>query len=205
MMTMLDLLDYRRTVAEMYRTVRAHPPGRADLCAEFRRRKDHLLRRHPQTPLDEAQRSCFSGLRYAPYDPAFCVIAPVSAVVESSSLRMDLGEDGVCTLRAVGRVAFSLPTGAGELTLYWIEGYGGGLFLPFRDATSGVTTYGGGRYLFDTIKGADLGGDDDGLVLDFNYAYNPSCAYNPRWVCPLAPPENTLPFPVPVGELARAV
>ncbi len=82
---------------------------------------------------------------------------------------------------------------ARELTLFWIAGYGGGVFLPFTDATSGRKSYGGGRYLLDTIKGADLGTDADGrTVLDFNYAYNPSCSYSDRYVCPLAPPENRL-------------
>jgi uncharacterized protein len=83
-----------------------------------------------------------------------------------------------------------------------MEGYSGGLFLPFRDATSGNETYGAGRYLLDTAKGADLGGDAASweLLLDFNLAYNPSCAYEPHWNCPLAPPENTLRQAVRVGE-----
>ena len=84
--------------------------------------------------------------------------------------------------------------------MYWLEGYGGGVFLPFRDATSGRETYGGGRYLLDTVKGADLGAAADGLVLDFNFAYNPSCAYGPQWVCPLAPRANTLDVAVRAGE-----
>jgi len=75
------------------------------------------------------------------------------------------------------------------------------LFLPFRNATSGQKTYGGGRYLYDTIKGADLGIEAEEIGLDFNYDYNPSCAYNnTQWVCPLAPPENRLPFAVEAGE-----
>ena len=84
--------------------------------------------------------------------------------------------------------------------MYWLEGYGGGIWLPFADATSGADTYGGGRYLYDTIKGADLGAGERELVLDFNYAYNPSCAYDERWSCPLPPAENRLPFAVPAGE-----
>jgi uncharacterized protein (DUF1684 family) len=88
-----------------------------------------------------------------------------------------------------------------SLAVYWLEGYGGGLFLPFRDALAGRETYGGGRYLLDTVKGADLGTGDDGrLVLDFNYAYNPSCAYDPRWSCPLAPSENRMRIAVEAGE-----
>ena len=101
--------------------------------------------------------------------------------------------------------------------MYWIDVYGGGLFLPFRDATCPDESYGGGRYLFDTVKGNDFlrldvsdaaaaAGDQvsgylGGLViLDFNYAYNPSCAYDERWVCPLAPNENRLPVPIRAGE-----
>jgi uncharacterized protein (DUF1684 family) len=103
------------------------------------------------------------------------------------------------------RIGSVRPVLGGEprsLAVYWLEGYGGGLFLPFRDARAGRETYGGGRYLLDTVKGADLGTSADGarLVLDFNYAYNPSCAYDPRWSCPLAPPENRLDVPVDAGE-----
>ncbi|HVM10097.1 MAG TPA: DUF1684 domain-containing protein [Acidimicrobiales bacterium] len=82
-----------------------------------------------------------------------------------------------------------------------LEGYGGGLFLPFRDATAGDTTYGGGRYLLDTVKGADLGSTGSGdLVLDFNFAYHPSCAHDPRWSCPLAPPGSRLDVRMEAGE-----
>ena len=87
-----------------------------------------------------------------------------------------------------------------SLALYWLDGYGGGVFLPFADATRGDATYGGGRYLLDTVKGADLGEADGRLVLDFNFAYNPSCSYDPRWVCPLSPPENRLDVAVRAGE-----
>ena len=102
----------------------------------------------------------------------------------------------------VGHVHFSVAKNAAELAVYWLEGYGGGLWLPFADATNGAATYGGGRYLYDTIKGADLGVADHDIVLDFNYAYNPSCAYDERWSCPLSPPENRLPFAVSAGERA---
>ncbi|MGH6914787.1 MAG: DUF1684 domain-containing protein, partial [Geminicoccales bacterium] len=88
-----------------------------------------------------------------------------------------------------------------ELCVYWIGGYGGGVFLPFRDATSGRQTYGGGRYLLDSIKSADLGETSDGrVILDFNFAYHPSCAYSDRWICPLSPVENTLPVAIRAGE-----
>ena len=102
--------------------------------------------------------------------------------------------------RRFGVVRFELAGSPRELALFWLEGYGGGAFLPFADATSGEETYGGGRYLLDTVKGADLGEADGRLVLDFNFAYNPSCSYDPRWVCPLSPPENRLPVEVRAGE-----
>ena len=98
------------------------------------------------------------------------------------------------------RARFELAGSACELELYWLEAYGGGLFVPFADATSGEETYGAGRYLLDTVKGADLGTDGDRLVLDFNLAYNPSCSYDPRWACPLSPPANRLTIPVRAGE-----
>jgi uncharacterized protein len=93
-----------------------------------------------------------------------------------------------------------------ELTLYWIGGYGGVVFLPFKDATSGHETYGGGRNLLDTVKSADLGTTADGrAILDFNFAYHPSCVYSDRWTCPLAPPANVLPKPVRGGERLLAI
>src|SRR5204862_506924 len=98
----------------------------------------------------------------------------------------DEGEDEKC------RAHLPLIGAARALELYWLVGYGGGVFCPFADATSSGSTYGGGRYLLDTVKGADLGGDDRQLVLDFNFAYNPSCSYDPRWVCLLTPPANRL-------------
>ena len=86
--------------------------------------------------------------------------------------------------------------------MFWLREYSGGIFVPFRDATNGTETYGGGRYLLDTAKGADLGGDADRgtIVIDFNFAYQPSCAFDPRWSCPLAPPENRLDIAIRAGE-----
>jgi uncharacterized protein (DUF1684 family) len=76
------------------------------------------------------------------------------------------------------------------------------LFVPVKDASAGADggTYGGGRYLVDTVKGADLGTRNGSLVLDFNFAYNPSCAYDPAWACPLAQRGNTVEVAIPVGE-----
>lgn len=193
----LELADFRRRNAELHL---AAPHEGAEGATALRRRRDELFATHPQSPLTDEQREGFTGLPYFPYDPAArmaCEAEPADGVlvVETG------GADGAVRLRRVARLA--LPDGA--LTLFWIEGYGGGLFLPFRDATAGTDTYGGGRYLTDTIKGTwGRGLALDGptrVVLDFNYAYNPSCAYNVAWACPLAPPENRLEAAMPAGEL----
>ncbi len=199
---MLDLLDYRRRVAEMYRLVRELGTDAPEAHAHFRHVRDELFRRHPRSPLDEQQKATFQGLQYFRYDPAFRVVARVDADVEPVRYEIDLGEDGRATLLQFGQVSFEVATGSGTLGLFWITGYGGGLFLPFRDTTNGVLSYGGGRYLYDTIKGADLGATLDELVLDFNYAYHPSCHYNARWICPLAPTQSRLDFPIPAGEMS---
>ncbi len=196
---MLDLLDYRRRVTEIYRAIRA-ADGDPVAWVTFRQQRDDLFSTHSQSALDAAQKATFKGLDYYAYDPAFRVTAHVQTDIEPVSTLIDLGDDGQFTTQRFARVDFTLPTGSGSLYIYWIKQYGGGVFLPFGDATNRNTTYGGGRYLYDTIKGADLGTTTSEIVLDFNYAYNPSCAYNPRWTCPLAPPENRLSFPVPAGE-----
>src|SRR4029077_13897615 len=100
------------------------------------------------------------------------------------------------------RARFDVGGEAQTLDLYWLDGHGGGMFLSFADATSGTESYGACRYLFDTVKGSDLGEENGKLVLDFNFSYNPSCAYDARWVCPLAPPGNRLAVPIRAGERA---
>jgi uncharacterized protein len=195
------LADWRLRVAEMYL---APPIEGEDGWEDFRRRRDVLFREHPQTPLSEAQRSAFDGLPYFPYRSDAIVRCRLLPSARAEPLELDTGgEDGVVRYRRVGRLA----TSDGELTLFWIEAYGGGLFLPFRDATAGDGSYGGGRYLTDTVKGTfgrglTLAADGSSAVLDFNYAYNPSCAYNSRWACPLAPPENRLDEAIAAGERA---
>jgi hypothetical protein len=123
-------------------------------------------------------------------------------VQEAQPERLDVttSRDGTYTFTRFGTARFELAGEACGLDVLWLEGYGGGLYLSFRDATSGSETYGACRYLLDTVKGADLGTEDGRLVLDFNFAYNPSCSYDPRWDCPLAPPGNRLGVPVRAGE-----
>jgi uncharacterized protein len=194
----LTLLDYRRRVAELYAEIRAsaEPPR---VWRRWRQVRDELFATHPQSPIPEADRNDFSEVWYYDYDPGFRVLAECSA---SEPQSYDIATSGNQPMRFTrhGVAAFELAGETLDLELYWLDAYGGGLFVPFRDATSGDTTYGAGRYLLDTVKGADLGMDGDRLVLDFNFAYNPSCSYDPRWVCPLAPPPNRLTVPVEAGE-----
>jgi hypothetical protein len=196
----LDLVDYRRRVSEMYARVRASRADPVERCAEFRRARDELFQHHPQSALTPAQRAGFRGLPYYRYDPALRLVVPVAPADDSEVLEMPLRENGVVRLQRLGKAHFVVDGQPLVLTPFWMLGYGGGVFLPFRDTSNKDETYEGGRYLLDTIKGADLGQEGGGIVIDFNYAYNPSCAYNPRWDCPLPPPENWLPVPIRAGE-----
>jgi uncharacterized protein (DUF1684 family) len=198
----LDLVDWRRRVAELFAELRRRPPDEARL-SWFRAQKDALFRGHPQSPLTPADRLTFHGLSYWAYDPSARVEARFVADEEAHSPGngASRGHQDIAFHR-IGFLDFDLQARALRLAALWIEGYAGGLFVPFTDATSGHETYGGGRYLLDTIKSADLGSNSaSGTVeLDFNYAYHPSCVYDPRWVCPLAPPQNRLPIAVRAGE-----
>jgi uncharacterized protein (DUF1684 family) len=194
----LELLDWKRRVFALYASARAEPDA-ARAAAAWRAGRDELFASHPQSPLPAADREGFSGLRYFPFDPSARVAADVLPA-ERRSFEVDASTGEPMTFVRFGVARFELGGSACELELYWLAAYGGGLFVPFADATSGDETYGAGRYLLDTVKGADLGVHDGRLVLDFNLAYNPSCSYDPRWACPLAPPANRLRMPVRAGE-----
>jgi uncharacterized protein (DUF1684 family) len=190
----LTLLDWKRRIFELYAEIRADPqPHRAwqRWCAV----REELFRSHPQSPSHDARPAYFD------YDPALRVCGAVEAV-ERTRLAIATSGDERYAFTRFGRVRFMLQGQEQTLDLYWLDGYGGGVYLSFADATSGRETYGACRYLLDSVKGADLGERDGQLVLDFNFSYNPSCAYDPRWVCPLAPPANRLLVPVRAGERA---
>jgi uncharacterized protein (DUF1684 family) len=195
-----ELLDYRRAVAALYTRARQPDRDAAETCRQFRQGRDHLFHTHRQSALSDEQKARFTGLRYYDYDPAFRFLLPVDADVEPAIFEIQLQHDGVTRIQRFGKIHFFVDGQPVSLSLFWILGYGGGLFLPFRDLTNNHETYGGGRYVLDTLKHADLGQEGDLLVVDFNYAYNPSCAYNSRWSCPLAPSENRLPVAIPAGE-----
>ena len=196
------LLDYKRSIAEIYAQMRDPNLSVAEKWMIFRNRRDVLFQTHPQSALSTEQKRLFQGLSYYPYDPKWRFVLPLDTDVEPSIIDIQLRHDGLTRLQRFGRVHFEAQGLSISLSLFWILGYGGGIFLPFRDLTNGYETYGGGRYLLDTIKNADLGYEGDHIVVDFNFAYNPSCAYNPRWFCPLAPAENRLPVAIPAGEMA---
>lgn len=258
MMTALEVADWRRNVFALYAAVRAasDPAIGHEL---WRTGRDRLFSAHSATPLLPEDRGVFVGLPVAAYDPAWRFELEILET-EPQHLDIETGTDGVVPFERLGRV--EVPD-VGSLDVWRLTSYGGGIFLPVKDAlaarsapveavpgeepaeasgeapdespdeTSGdasgdageagggrdsdsahgtkesysgllpIGTYGGGRYLLDTIKGADLGPGQrpESLVIDFNFAYNPSCAYDPAWACPLPQAGNTVAVEIPVGEL----
>ncbi|MFA6965317.1 DUF1684 domain-containing protein [Bosea sp. (in: a-proteobacteria)] len=193
------LHDWRRQVADLYAAVRAMPEHEG--WTHWRSVRDRLFREHPQSPLATSRRAQFRGIDCFAYDPALRFTVGMSPAIEREAIELEAGKDGTVTLIPFAMtIGLEAPLGK-ELTLYWIDGYGGGVFLPFGDATNGRESFAGGRYLLDTIKSADLGSHEDGrLILDFNFSYYPSCAYSEAWVCPLSPIENRLPVEIRGGE-----
>jgi uncharacterized protein (DUF1684 family) len=194
----LTLAGWRREVAAMYGEVRnASDPAIAH--TRWRERRDHLFREHPDSPLGPEDPMRVTGIPYWPYNPDLRFALPVLPASPPGSYSIPTGGDEVTRIRQAGWVELPDPIG-GRLAIWWLEQYGGGIFVPFRDGTAGNSTYGAGRYVLDTAKGADLGVDGDLLVLDFNFSYHPSCRYDEAWQCPLAPPENRLTAPIEAGE-----
>ncbi len=197
----LALWDYRRKVADTYAAVRAAGGG-IDAWERWRAFRDDLFRTHSQSPLSRARRAGFEGVPYFSYDPMWRLEVEVVPLEDEQESLAHSGA-GATTFRRFGRVDIPAAGVVSTLTLYWLEGYGGGVFLPFRDDTNGESTYGGGRYLLDTAKGADLGHRGRRLVLDFNFAFHPSCVHDDRWSCPLPPPGNRINGLVEAGERLR--
>lgn len=200
----LDLLDWKRTIFDLYAFIR-HAPDPKAAWQRWRGVRDRLFADHPQSPIQPDARDAFDGCPFYDYDPAFRTIGRIENR-EPKRRGISVSTGGTFAFTRIGVVRFELAGADHELELAWNEGYGGGIFLAFGDETTGRETYGGGRYLADTAKGADLGFDrDEGtMVLDFNYAFNPSCSYDPSWACPLAPAANRLPLAVTAGERLAA-
>lgn len=199
----LELIDYRRRVTELYRQVR-EADGAGPAWRRWRDGRDALFRTHPQSPYQARARTTFDTLPYFDHDPAWRTVGRLEVDGRAESFTIGHSSGGHTNATRVGVLVFELAGEQRMLSAYWLEQYGGGLFVPFRDTTSGATTYGGGRYLLDTAKGADLGTAAGALVLDFNYAYHPSCAHDPRWSCPLALPDDRIDLAVEAGERSRS-
>ncbi|MGA8209858.1 MAG: DUF1684 domain-containing protein [Nocardioidaceae bacterium] len=198
-MDAFHILDWRRRVFALYAAVRSAATPQAGHSL-WRETRDELFATHPASPLLPEARASFAGLPVPAYDPAWRFEVTVGDA-EPGRIELGTGTDGAVPFERLGVV--EVPD-VGALDVWRLASYGGGLFVPVKDGSAGGPggTYGGGRYLVDTVKGADLGAGDGALVLDFNFAYNPSCAYDPAWACPLAQPGNTVSVPIPVGERA---
>ena len=193
-----ELWDWRRRIADLYAQIRAENDPEAAWHL-WRTTRDHLFATHPQSPIEPQNRAKFQGIPLYPYNPAFRFLVDLTPTT-GPALHLPAGQDGTVEASPFALTNGLEPTLGKELTLYWLAGYGGGVFLPFTDATSGQETYGGGRYILDTIKSADLGRQNDRWVIDFNFAYTPSCAYSDRYVCPLASPASRVTAAVRSGE-----
>jgi uncharacterized protein len=193
----LELTSWRRMVGELYGAVRAEDdPQRGH--ALWRHGRDELFRSHPQSPLPPGDPLRMTGLPYWPYDARLRFDVPLLQADGDVSLSLPTSE-GTMPVSRLGRVYLPAPVDA-AIDVWWLRQYAGGLFLPLRDGTAGKSSYGGGRYMLDTAKGADLGGTAGRLIIDLNFLYHPSCRYNDAWLCPLAPPGNTIRAQVSAGE-----
>jgi uncharacterized protein len=197
----LALADWRRRVAALYAALRADDRAPSMRAVAFRAARDRLFAEHPSSPVPEGERHDFRGLAYYRHAPEMALTARLEPDPQAQPLDVPRSGEGVqMPFSRIGWVRFTLDGTPCRLSVFWLDEYAGGIFIPFRDATSGRETYGGGRYLWDSAKGADLGSSGDELVLDFNYAYHPSCVHDPAWSCPLAPQENWLPAAIEAGE-----
>jgi uncharacterized protein len=170
---------------------------RAERLAGYRHRRDHFFAEHPHSPLSVSQRAEFAGLNYFPESAELALTLPVA---ESGP---DVGEvvdiptsDGKAkSFFRAGRIRFDVEGVPVELTVFK-DSDRGSLFIPFRDASAGSETYELGRYLEPQAR------PDGTIDVDFNYAYNPFCAYGEGWSCPIPPEENQLALTIAAGEKA---
>lgn len=189
----LATADWRRRVHALYAEVRAAASPEQGHAAWVAGRSA-LFDWHPASPRREGQ-----ALRHATYDASLRFVLPLAPVEpdpERDTWVYTTGSDGSAPFTRIG--CFEVPD-VGELDVWWLESYGGGVFVPLKDPSP--ETYGAGRYLLDTVKGADLGRVGEDWVVDLNFAYHPSCTYDPAWACPLAPVGNAVTTPLPIGEL----
>ena len=159
----------------------------------FRAQKDAFFKSHPQSPLTAEQQATFGGLRYFPENPELRLVLPVEQFAQQDTVVMQTSTGEPRTYTRYGRLRFAVDSQDVALAVY-ADLDSGAFFLPFADALRGRETYGAGRYL----DPEPLGGGR--FLVDFNLAYNPYCAYNDDWSCPLTPVENWLRVPIRAGE-----
>jgi uncharacterized protein (DUF1684 family) len=153
--------------------------------------KDGFFRSSPHSPLTAEQQQAFAGLRYFDPNPALDLTVSLERFPDGEAIEMQTSTGDVQRYTRFGRFRFTVDGQAAALTIYRGEQ---GFFLPFADSLAGQETYGAGRYL----EPEEL--PDGRFAVDFNLAYNPYCAYNAQWSCPLTPAENRLKIPIRAGE-----
>lgn len=159
----------------------------------FRREKDDFLLTDPMSPLTQEGRNRFRGLAYFPVDHGLEFVVTPDPYDDPDVIAMPTSDGRIRPYERWAQIRFEVGGQPFTLTVYRDE-ESGHLFLPFLDGTSGAETYGAGRYLELPVL------EDGDLLLDFNYAYHPFCAYSPRYSCPLPPDENRLPIAIRAGE-----
>jgi uncharacterized protein len=162
-----------------------------DALERLRSEKDEAFRLDPDSPLDPEQRRAFAGLRYFAPNPALDLVLKLDELESKSAIEMQTTTGDVRRYERFGRVTFEVEGQTVQLTVFRADG---DLFLPFADSLAGTETYGAGRYLEPELL------PDGRIHIDFNLAYNPYCAYSPRWSCPITPAENRLAVPIRAGE-----
>jgi uncharacterized protein len=162
-----------------------------DSLQKIRAEKDEFFATHSQSPLTRRQKQEFNGLNYFPAAPDLRLELNVEEIPGEDEIEMQTSTGDVQHFHRFGRIHFSVDGQAAELTIYVDQN---GYFLPFTDSLAGKDTYPAGRYLEPEPLG------DGKFLVDFNLAYNPYCAYNDRWSCPLTPAENRLKVPIRAGE-----
>lgn len=172
----------------------SNPSTLARKLARERERKDLQFKNDPESPIPREDRGTFEALSYFPVDESYRVPATLIEAEQQDTLVLMTTEGTRQTMVHVGQVAFTLHGTEQKLTAYtYVEGRKANeLFVPFTDLTSGVSTYGGGRYI-------DMPLSQD-LAIDFNTAYNPYCVYDDAYVCPIPPRENRLLLEIRAGE-----
>jgi uncharacterized protein len=197
----LELADWRRQISELYAAIRANPEPTA-AWSQWKAERDRLYGTHSQSPIPAAERGDATAPEYYAYDPSLRTLAEFEPA-DGATFELPDSAAGHVVAERAGTARFELNGEALRLSVFWLLDYSGGFYLSFRDATSGSETYGAGRYVLDTAKGADLGTAGGRVILDFNFAYQASCSYDPHWSCPLPPRENWLSVPIRAGERFR--